>query len=208
MKSMNQRRGLSLVELLMGLAISAMVALGIAGMLGGVANGISVGTDARTGMLATGVIQSRFVEAVTPAACVLAAEPQRTVLWLGDTRPGGLVEPSEMAWLTIDESSGMIRIERVVFPDNWGPIEKAMFDQPIRPNANPFPVLLQVRDQGLAQAEILADGVLRGTFRDSDSLPEVHEVRIDLELDLPTGPRVASVTALLEHHRIPPEWTP
>ena len=28
MKSMNQRRGLSLVELLMGLAISAMVALG------------------------------------------------------------------------------------------------------------------------------------------------------------------------------------
>ena len=113
-----------------------------------------------------------------------------------------------MAWLTIDESSGMIRIERVVFPDNWGPIEKARFDQPIRPNANPFPVLLQVRDQGLAQAEILADGVLRGTFRDSDSLPEVHEVRIDLELDLPTGPRVASVTALLEHHRIPPEWTP
>lgn len=208
MRSKRAHRGLSLVELLMGLAISAMVALGIAGMLGGVANGISVGTDARTGMLATGVIQSRFVEAVTPAACVLAAEPQRAVLWLGDTRPGGLVEPSELAWLTIDEGTGMIRIERVAFPDNWGAIEKARFDQPIRPNANPFPVLIQVRNEGLAQTDILADGVLSGTFRDSDSLPEVHEVRIDLELDLPTGPREASVTALLEHHRIPPEWTP
>ena len=201
-------RGFTLVELLLGLAISGVVAAGIAAMLGGVATGIAVGTDTRTGMLATGIIQGRVAEAVTPAACVLSAEPQRAVFWFGDSRPGGMVEPSELGWLTIDPDRGVVNIERVEFPDAWNAIDRARADRPIRPNSNPFPVLDEFRLRGLVRTEILADGVLSGSFPDPNGMTASREVRLDLTLDLPTGPRQASSIALLEFHVRPPEWTP
>ncbi|MCH2160576.1 MAG: prepilin-type N-terminal cleavage/methylation domain-containing protein [Phycisphaerales bacterium] len=202
------RRGFTLVELLMGLAVTGVVAAGITAMLGGVATGIAVGTDARTGMLATGIIQGRLAEAVTPAACVLSGEPHRVTLWLGESRPGGLVEPSELAWLTIAPEDGVVRMERVVFPDQWDAITRARVDRPIRANTDPFPVLDELRTLGIIDTEILADGVLQGMFRDPNNMTTSREIRIDLELDLPTGPRPAAVIVVLESHQRPPEWTP
>ena len=202
------RRGFTLVELLLALAISGLVAAGVAGMLGGVATGIAVGTDARTGMLATGVIQGRVVESVTPGASVLAAEPQRCAIWLGDTRPGGLVEPSECAWLTIDQDKGIVTWEHVVFPESWGPVERARADQPLRPNGDPFPVLEETRALGIIETEILADGLLDGEIPQSNQLPGSREVRINLRLDLPTGPWPMSAIAVFQNHQMPPEWNP
>ena len=205
---LRRHRGLSLVELLIGVAISGIVAAGVAAMLGGVASGIAIGTDARTGMLATGVIQGRVVEAVTPARCVLASEPQRTALWRGETRPGGLVEPSEIAWLSIDSDQGHLIIEYVEFPEKWGQIEQARADQPLRPNGDPFPLLEEARSAGLITTEILADGILSGTFIEgSDAIGE-REVRIDLQLNLPTGPRLMTATAVFALPETPPEWMP
>jgi prepilin-type N-terminal cleavage/methylation domain-containing protein len=206
--NLSRHRGLSLVELLIGVAISGIVAAGVAAMLGGVASGIAIGTDARTGMLATGVIQGRVVEAVTPARCVLASEPERTALWRGETRPGGLVEPSEIAWLRIDTSRGVLIMEYIEFPEGWGPIEQARADQPLRPNGDPFPLLEEARSAGILTTEILADGILNGTFIEgSDSIGE-REVRIDIQLDLPTGPRMMTATAVFALPETPPEWTP
>ena len=205
---LRRHRGLSLVELLIGVAISGIVAAGVAAMLGGVASGIAIGTDARTGMLATGVIQGRVVEAVTPARCVLASEPQRTALWRGETRPGGLVEPSEIAWLSIDSDQGHLIMEYVEFPEKWGQIEQARADQPLRPNGDPFPLLEEARSAGLITTEILADGILSGTFIEgSDAIGE-REVRIDLQLNLPTGPRLMTATAVFALPETPPEWMP
>ncbi len=206
--SRRYRRGFTLVELLLGLAISGLVAAGIAAMLGGVATGIAVGTDTRTGMLATGVIQGRVAESVTPAACVLSAEPHRAALWFGESRPGGMVEPSELGWLTIEPGPGVVKIERVAFPEHWNAIDRARVDRPIRANTNPFPVLDEFRARGLVRTEILADGVLAGEFRDPNRMTESRELRLDILLDLPTGPREASAIAVLEFHERPPEWTP
>ena len=208
MSSQQKRRGLTLVELLLGLAISGRVAAGVAGMLGGVATGIAVGTDARTGMLATGVIQGRVVEAITPGSCVLAAEPNRCAIWLGDTRPGGFVEPSECAWLTIDVETGIVTWEHVVFPQSWGPVERARADQPLRPNGDPFPMLQEAQAAGIIETEILADGLLDGEILQSNQLPGSREVRIDLRLDLPTGPWPMSAVAVFQNHQMPPEWNP
>ena len=201
-------RGLTLVELLLALAISGLVAAGVAGMLGGVATGIAIGTDARTGMLATGVIQSRVLEAVTPCASVLAAEDHRCAFWRGEERPGGLVEPSECAWLTIDQHNGIVTWERIVFPESWGPVQRARADMPLRPNGNPFPILEEARQLGIIETEILADGVLDGHLVQSEELPGTQEVRIDLRLDLPTGPWSMCALAVFQNHQMPPEWTP
>ena len=207
-RSSRNTRGLTLVELLMAMAISGLVAAGVAGMLGGVATGIAIGTDARTGMLATGVIQGRVLEAITPGASVLAAGPRRCAFWLGDERPGGLVEPSECAWLTINHDDGIVTWERVAFPEAWGPVQRARANMPLRPNSDPFPLLEEARAMGIIATEILADGLLDGEIIQSDELPGSCEVRIDLRLDLPTGPWPMSAVAVFQNHQIPPEWTP
>ena len=50
---LDRRRGLSLLELVLALAMTTLVATGVAGMLAGLGSGIAVGRDARTAMLAT-----------------------------------------------------------------------------------------------------------------------------------------------------------
>lgn len=201
-------RGLSLVELLLALAISGLVAAGVAAMLGGVATGIAVGTDARTGMLASGVIQGRTVEALTPGACILASTETSLALWRGDTTPGGTVEPSECAWLVFDATSGLLTMETIVFPESWGAIERAKFDRPLRANGNPFPMLLEARQAGITATDILADSVLSVAFPSGTGLLSERTVRLDLILDLPTGPWSVTATAVFTQHEQPREWNP
>lgn len=201
-------RGLSLVELLLALTISSLVAAGVAAMLGGVATGIAVGTDARTGMLASGVIQGRFVEAISPGACILGAEEHRAALWLGDMTPGGQVEPSECAWMIYDPDLGLLSIERVVFPDDWSPIQRAKFDRPLRPNTDPFPLLEEAREAGIVEREILADSIADAQFGIEGSPLEQSQVRLDLWLDLPTSEWPMSAIAVFMAYDVPLEWTP
>lgn len=201
-------RGLSIIELLLALAISGLVAAGVAAMLGGVAAGIAVGTDARTGMLASGVIQGRVVEAVAPGACVLASTETATAIWLGDTTPGGNVEPSECAWIVFDALQGILTIERVVFPDSWGMIERAKFDRPLRPNSDPFPILLEARNEGIAEADILADSVLAIELPSGTTLINDTDLRMDLQLELPTGAWEMTATTVFSTYDTPREWKP
>ena len=59
------RRGFTMIELLLSLAITAVVAAGVAAMLGGLATGIALGSDARTGLLATAATQDNMGMLVT-----------------------------------------------------------------------------------------------------------------------------------------------
>ena len=79
---------------------------------------------------------------------------------------------------------------------------------PLRPNGDPFPLLEEARQLGIIETEILADGVLDGFIVQSEQLPGEREVRIDLRLDLPTGPWTLSAVAMFQNHQMPPEWTP
>ena len=87
-------------------------------------------------------------------------------------------------------------------------IEQARADQPLRPNGDPFPLLEEARSAGLITTEILADGILSGTFIESNDAMGDREVRIDLQLNLPTGPRLMTATAVFALPDTPPEWLP
>ena len=100
------RRGFTMIELLLSLAITAVVAAGVAAMLGCLATGIALGSDARTGLLATAATHGRLVEELVDTGCVLAIKDDDAVLWKGDLTPGGLIEPSELRWITFDPERG------------------------------------------------------------------------------------------------------
>ena len=109
-------RGFTMIELLLSLAITAVVAAGVAAMLGGLATGIALGSDARTGLLATAATHGRLVEELAGAGRVLAVTDEDAILWRGDLTPSSLVEPSELQWITFDPEHGELRRSSIRFP--------------------------------------------------------------------------------------------
>jgi hypothetical protein len=103
---LQQRRGLTLIELLLSLAGTALVALGVVTMLGAVA----YGTDSRRDMYAV-VAQSkastaRLTAVVRGARQVLARNDDALVLWVGDDNNDGLPALHEIRRLAIDREAG------------------------------------------------------------------------------------------------------
>ncbi len=177
------RRGLSLLELVLGLAMTTLVAGGVAGMLAGLGSGIAVGRDARTAMLAASATQRRVSEAIADHAAVLSLDHERGVLWQGDLRPDGVVEASELAWISTGPGSEIV-LERVAFPEDWTTLERALVDRRVDGDDDLQAVLATLRGRGVIDRRVLADGILDAWMTTID---DGRGLRIDLGFDLPTG---------------------
>jgi prepilin-type N-terminal cleavage/methylation domain-containing protein len=112
-------RGLSLLELLLALTISAMVAGAIAGMLGAVSSGVGTRKDNRQTMVLAHAAQCRLAAYTATSKCVLAVSASDVTLWLDDSRESGTVHATEIRWLRFDASVGAIVVEYVQFPETW-----------------------------------------------------------------------------------------
>ncbi len=196
-----RRRGLSLLELILALSMTTLVASGVAGMLAGLGSGIAVGRDARTSMLATSATQRRVLDTLADHAAVLEITPTRAVLWAGDVQPGGSVDAGELRWLTVDDEQGLV-LERVVFPEDWTTLERAMIDRRITPADDPWSVVATLRGRDVIERRVLADGLRTASLTLID---DGRGLRIDLAFDLPTGRSDATVTVPIHDER-PEGW--
>lgn len=199
---LDRRRGLSLLELVLALAMTTLVATGVAGMLAGLGSGIAVGRDARTAMLATAASQRRITTELADHAAILESNPTRAVLWVGDERPGGTVEASELTWVSLEASDELV-LERVVFPDDWSTLERAMADRRLAPGDDPWTTLGSMRTRGVIERTVLADALTDARLTE---IAEGRGLRIDLGFDLPTGPGEATISVPVRH--APPETMP
>ena len=184
------RRGLTLLELVLGLAMTTLVAGGVAGMLAGLGSGIAVGRDARTAMLAASATQRRMHDALTDQSAIISLDAERCVVWEGDRRPGGTVEASELAWLSVDDDAELV-LERVEFPEDWTTLEQALVDRRVDADDDLWSVLATLRGRGVIKRRVLADGLLDAWFT---SIDDGRGLRVDLGFDLPTGRSDTTVT--------------
>ncbi len=198
----NRRRGLSLLELVLALAMTTLVASGVTGMLAGLGSGIAVGRDARTAMLATAACQRRITNELADHAAILESNPTRTVLWVGDERPGGMVETSELTWLSADSSDEIV-LERIVFPDDWTMLERSMVDRRLAPDDDPWTALGTLRARGVIERTVLADALIDARFT---TIAGGRGLRIDVGFDLPTGRSEATISVPVRD--APPETMP
>ena len=201
------RRGFTMIELLLSLAITAVVAAGVAAMLGGLATGIALGSDARTGLLATAATHGRLVEELVDTGCVLAIKDDDAVLWKGDLTPGGLIDPSELRWITFDPERGELYRSSIRFPEDWSTIDRLTFDRPIIRASQLSAEWNRAESRGILEHEILADGLLFARSSAPTPFIEATEFRIDLTFDLATGP-VEATTVIICHGDQPSEWNP
>lgn len=204
-----RRRGFTMLELVLSLAITALVAAGVAAMLGGIATGIALGSDTRTGLLATAATHGRLTEDLSGIASVLRRDRdgQAMVIWNGDLVPGGRVEPSELRWLEFDPVRGELLRSEIRFPDDWSPLERAEHDRPISGTNELDEALRRAENAGILHRDVLVDGLVDAVIGSATVPPQGRELRVDLTFDLATGPLEAT-TIVTCHDLQPGAWRP
>ena len=100
---------MTLVELLMALASTAMIGAAVAAMLSAVAYGTSSSKDMRSLVVKNKVVNARFSAAVRNASMVLEAGDDYLVLWRTDTDESETPCLGEIQWIEFDAANGRIR---------------------------------------------------------------------------------------------------
>ena len=101
-------RAFTIVEMLIGLAITAMIGVGVSSMLVMVSQGAVAQADLRRVNVKQRVIASRVNSTVRASKMVLAVDGSSLVLWAGDTRPNGRPNLSEIIRIEWQQSTNEI----------------------------------------------------------------------------------------------------
>jgi hypothetical protein len=130
------RRGLTFLEFILSLAITAMVALAITGMLTSVAMGQRLRRDNRAFVIRTHALKSRLSAYIAPCRSFLMCNGTDLVVWFDDSRESNSVHASEVRWLIFDSVNGTLEVHYVSFPADWTEVAKALEDQEYPYDAN------------------------------------------------------------------------
>lgn len=141
-------RGLTLIELMIALAITGLIGVGIASMMTMVATGTRGDIDGRSSVLQTHAAGLRLRAYLDDALCVLQHDPDRgVVIWLHDVGADGRVNPSEIRVLWWNADAGSIVAERVHYPEGWTALLRQKIDEPVLASSDFFSLMESNRSQ-------------------------------------------------------------
>ncbi|MBC8202594.1 MAG: prepilin-type N-terminal cleavage/methylation domain-containing protein [Planctomycetes bacterium] len=113
------RRGLTLLEMILAIGITAIIGAAIASMMAAVSNGLTSRDDGRRTAVQLATTQVRLSAYIAPARCLLDKGDTTLTIWLDDARESGTVHASEIRWLTFDAPNKAFIVKFIDFPDNW-----------------------------------------------------------------------------------------
>jgi len=152
------RRGLTLVELMLSLAITALVGAGVASMLSMVGSSAQGDRDQRSTLLRAHAAQVRLRAYFAPALCVLAHDPnQGLAIWLHDDEPMDNVHLTELRVIWWESAASRLTVERVVFPDAWSEQMKREANVAVPAGSDWFTVMRDQRASGFTTASVIVD---------------------------------------------------
>lgn len=154
------RRGLTLLETLIALAITVITGMAIASVTTAVARGLTSVNTSRSALQRAHAAHVRIRAYTDPSLCVLDYDETRGfALWLDDSRANEKVNLSELRvfWYSADDDT--ISVERVVFPNGWDPSEYVKHDSTLTSVDDPFAMMEAQRALGYTKTEIIADAV-------------------------------------------------
>jgi prepilin-type N-terminal cleavage/methylation domain-containing protein len=117
-------RGLTLIELVIGLAVTAIVSAVLALLINATAVGTNSTQDGRRSLVKMQGMKAQLEDTIMNARCVLAAGPNYIVLWTGDidgapTPVNLAVNLSELRLLEVDTATGNLNVYSVQWPANF-----------------------------------------------------------------------------------------
>lgn len=122
------RPAFTLVEFMLAIAITGMVAAASAAMLSAVALSTEWERGRRESVIRAQAINVRLSSYVTPSLYILDSQSDNFVIWLHDDRESGTVHATEVRWIDLDSQTGTIQVWRVKFPGSWSQIQKDQSD--------------------------------------------------------------------------------
>lgn len=119
-------RGLSLVELLVALVITALIGSAVAAMLLSASSGTSVQAETRGFLLTQASIATRLGSTIRSSKMVLACGADYLVLWTTELNPDGMPNLSELRRIERDAATGQVRCYRA--PDDLPAEQDTAYD--------------------------------------------------------------------------------
>jgi len=197
------RRGLSLIELMLSLTITVMVAGAIASMLAAVSAGVGVRRDLRAVMVRASAAFGRLAAYVAPARCILGVEPDGMALWLHDQRTSDTVHGTEIRWFVFDAAEGAVELCFVDFPPTWTDAQRDLADDEHGKNSDWFAVLAGYDAQGLVQRIRLIDALDSVAVEADDKPQQTRLVSFELGFATDDGTRYVRATPSIRVHQSP-----
>ncbi len=202
--SPRRRNGLTLVEMLLAMSITAMVGAGIATMMNVLGRDVGLQYEARAVLIRTNSAQARFSAYVAPARCILDAGDDRLVLWLEDSRESTTVHASEIRWIHHDPETDQVLVDFVAFPDTWSEAAKSLADTEYRSTASWEAVRLTFANLGLIATAPLMDEVAALKFSTPGAIEnDPRLIQADLQLVTSDGDVAAQVCDSIRVLRLP-----
>jgi hypothetical protein len=197
-------RGLTLMELLMAVIITAMVGAGIAGMLGAVSSGVGTRRDNREIMVRAHAAQCRLAAYLATSRCVLAKSATNVTIWLADSRQSNTVHATEIRWLRFDSAVGEFLVEYVEFPAAWTQTACELADLEYASGSNWETVRTFYGNKGLLASRALVDGV-QGVAVDMDhnAAMSARHLTFDFEFAGENAAVVVQVSGSIQNHEAP-----
>lgn len=139
-------RGLTLVELLLALSLTALAGLGTASMLAMIGQSTQADREGRSVVMRAHAVHSRVAAYLEPALCVLQQDQQRggLAVWLMDQSGPGMVNLTEIRVFWYDPQAKALTTERVAFPEAWPQAAKDAADVTVPANSD-FLALVQAQ---------------------------------------------------------------
>ena len=188
------RRGMTLLELMLALVITAMIAGAISGMMDAVSIGVSTRRDSRATMVGASAAASRLSAYIAPSRCLLSAGGSDLALWLDDSRESDTIHATEIRWLLFDSGAGEISVHFVSFPSEWSQAAKDLEDNEYASDSNWNSVLAYYQSRGWTVAMPLVDG-LDSISISTDKPGALDSRHVIFNLGFQTGEGTFDVTA-------------
>jgi prepilin-type N-terminal cleavage/methylation domain-containing protein len=197
-------RGLTLLELMLALVVTALIAGAISGMMSAVTAGVSTRRDNRSTMVGASAAAARLSAYVAPSRCILGIVGSDLVLWHADSRESGTVHATEIRWLVFDAVEETYDVRFVSFPAEWSQAAKDLEDNEYTLSTNWMSVLSTYQSKGWIASMPLVDGLASVAIA-TDAVDPLDSRHVNFRLGFATteGAMNVNVASTIRFHQTP-----
>ena len=129
--SQRRRRGVLLLELMLAVAVTSIMAVGLVSLLAVTAHGTSTRNDMQESFVRLGLLTARINASIRGSGMVLAKGNDYLLLWTADLRADGVPNLSELRLLERDTGTGDFGQSVVAFSSGLTEAELEALDTPL-----------------------------------------------------------------------------
>ena len=181
-RASRRRRGVMLVEILIALAITGMIAGGVASLLFAVAGGTKDRQEMRRRNVRADVLAARVDGAIRSSCMVLGRDAQSLVLWVSDSKKNSSPDLSELRRIDWDSATKSLRCYQA--PSTLADASNTNYDLA---TTNFLTTTAALRGTASFPATVWANGISGWNAYPTAPTQQTRLVSYDVTIDLATG---------------------